>query len=135
MDIVVYSCYTVTRGNARYMDQGMDWEQLRHRLIDARENAQLSRIELAEALGVVRMTIYNWEKGDRVPHIEQLRVWAEAVGLVLSFDLIGPESVALDDDDRLLAEFLEVAPPEAVDAVRRLLMSYTAIPGEGTETG
>ena len=113
----------------------MNWDQLRARLIEAREVAQLSRIELAEALGVVRMTIYNWEKGDRAPHIEQLRVWAEAVGLVLSFELIGPDDADKDADRVLLEAFLHAAPPEAVDAVRRLLVSYTEIPCEDTETG
>ena len=113
----------------------MNWDQLRARLIEAREVAQLSRIELAEALGVVRMTIYNWEKGDRAPHIEQLRVWAEAVGLVLSFELIGPDDADKDADRVLLEAFLNAAPPEAVDALRRLLVSYTEIPGEDTETG
>ena len=113
----------------------MNWDQLRLRLIEAREVAQLSRIELAEALGVVRMTIYNWEKGDRVPHIEQLRVWSEAVGLVLSFDLMGSEDNAHDADHELLAAFMDVAPPEAVDAVRRLLLSYTDIDAESTEAG
>lgn len=113
----------------------MNWDQLRLRLIEAREVAQLSRIELSEALGVVRMTIYNWEKGDAVPHIEQLSAWSEAVGLVLSFELMGAESDKEHADHALLAEFMDLAPPEAVDAVRRLLVSYTAIPEQKTKTG
>jgi transcriptional regulator with XRE-family HTH domain len=113
----------------------MNWDQLRLRLIEARQVADLSRIELAQALGVVRMTIYNWEKGDAVPHIEQLRAWSEAVGLVLSFDLKGAESNLGDADHALLAEFMDIAPPQAVDAVRRLLLSYTAIPAKNTQTG
>jgi len=113
----------------------MNWNQLRLRLIEARETAQLSRIELARALGVVRMTIYNWEKGDAVPHIEQLRAWSEAVGLVLSFELKGTESGIGDADHALLAEFMNMAPPEAVDAVRRLLVSYTASTSKNSEAG
>ena len=113
----------------------MNWDQLRLRLIQAREVAQLSRIELAQVLGVVRMTIYNWEKGDAVPHIEQLRAWSEAVGLMLSFELKDAESKVCDADHALLSEFMDLAPPEAVDAVRRLLLSYTAIPAQSTETG
>lgn len=113
----------------------MNWDQLRLRLIQAREVAQLSRIELAQALGVVRMTIYNWEKGDAVPHIEQLRAWSEAVGLVLSFELNDAGSKAGDTDHALFSEFMDLAPPEAVDAVRRLLLSYAITPAQSTKTG
>ena len=113
----------------------MNWEQLRVRLVEAREEAHLSRIDLAQALGVVRMTIYNWEKGDAIPHIEQLRAWSEAVGLVLSFELEGPEPKVDNTDHALLAEFMDIAPPEAVDAVRRLLTSYTDHRAKDTKTG
>jgi|TARA_R110002020_G_scaffold139691_1_gene310650 transcriptional regulator with XRE-family HTH domain len=108
----------------------MNWDELRHRLIEARAVAQFSRAELAEALGVVRMTIYNWENGERMPHIEHLRLWAEAVGLVLSFELSGPDDQAYEADHELLVAFMDVAAPEAVDAVRRLLVSYVALPSE-----
>ena len=114
--------------------QRMRWEQLTARLCQVRKDSGIRVVELAETLGVVRATVYNWEGGRSSPNIDQLHQWCTALGVGIHFTLLGDEVAAFDEDDHLLMEaFLNVADDGAVDAVRRLLESY--LNGSTTSSG
>ncbi len=53
-----------------------------------RHKAELETVELAERLGVSRVTIWNWENGATFPlALVMLRRWADAVGAKLEIKL------------------------------------------------
>ena len=53
-----------------------------------RHRAELESADLAERLGVSRVTIWNWENGVKFPlSLFTLRGWAEAVGAKLEIKL------------------------------------------------
>lgn len=48
-----------------------------------REAKGLGRYELARALGVSHVRVYEWEKGERIPHTEYLALITQALGTSL----------------------------------------------------
>ena len=50
-----------------------------------RVNAKMTQIEFAQALGVDRSTIANWEAGNTEPNANQLRKISELSGIPMDF--------------------------------------------------
>lgn len=88
-----------------------------------RKGKRMSQFELAEALGVSRATISNYEVGRRSPHLSELKRIAEYFGVAL--DYFGVTST--DEIFDLLARAKEVfnsedVPKEKKDEVYKALM-------------
>ncbi|MFE6733411.1 helix-turn-helix domain-containing protein [Microbacterium sp. NPDC057650] len=62
---------------------------LRHRLVLAREVAELDQSALAEALGVSRQTVSNYERGFTAPRRAVLLAWAMATAVDADWLLTG----------------------------------------------
>ncbi|WP_076676454.1 helix-turn-helix transcriptional regulator [Microbacterium sp. ru370.1] len=54
---------------------------LRHRLVLAREVAEMEQAQVAEALGVSRQTVSNYERGFTQPRRATVLAWAMATGV------------------------------------------------------
>jgi DNA-binding XRE family transcriptional regulator len=59
----------------------------RIRLIRAREDAGLTRPELAERLGVSRFFVFSVETGRRKTRLDMMQAWAEILDIPLEFFL------------------------------------------------
>lgn len=71
-----------------------NWE-LHHRLARAREFVDMKQDELADAIGVSRRSIVNYETGRTAPRRPVLLSWAMACGVSLEWLLtgqVGPDS-------------------------------------------
>ncbi len=56
-----------------------------------REEARLTQLELANAVGVTPVTVYNWERGKYEPKASQLRALARVFGVSMDdIDFEGP---------------------------------------------
>ncbi|MFV0315479.1 MAG: helix-turn-helix domain-containing protein [Microthrixaceae bacterium] len=55
--------------------------ELTDRLRRAREHAEMDQAELAEALGISRTSVGNYENGRRVPTRPYLIAWADVTGV------------------------------------------------------
>lgn len=62
------------------------------RIRSARQRANLTQQQVAEALGVVAPALSHWESGRREPSVTNLRKIAAALGVSVAF-LLGEESV------------------------------------------
>lgn len=51
----------------------------------ARQNANMSQKEFAEAIGVDKSTVYNWESGNTEPNATQLRKISELSHIPMDF--------------------------------------------------
>lgn len=60
------------------------------RLRKARETAGLSQQELADAVGIARASVVNYEKAHTAPRVIVLRAWALATGVPLDWLRDGP---------------------------------------------
>ena len=60
------------------------------KLTKARENAHLSRKELADQLNVGQNTVWRWEAGEREPSLTTIKMIASALGVTIDF-LMGSE--------------------------------------------
>lgn len=49
----------------------------------ARENAQLTQLEVAKMMGVTKQTIVNWEKYRQTPSVKQARELSKIFGIPL----------------------------------------------------
>ena len=71
------------------------------KLTKARENAHLSRKELADQLNVGQNTVWRWEAGEREPSLTTIKMIASALGVTTDF-LMGRENIkkepALEDE-------------------------------------
>lgn len=88
-----------------------------------RKGKRMSQIELAEALGVSRATISNYEVGRRSPHLSELKRIAEYFGVGLDYFGVTTTDEVFD----LLARAKEVfnsedVPKEKKEEVYRALM-------------
>ena len=54
-------------------------------LVACRANAEMNQIQFAEAIGVDRSTIANWEAGKTEPTVTQLRKISELSGIPMDF--------------------------------------------------
>ncbi|MEX2624737.1 MAG: helix-turn-helix transcriptional regulator [Acidimicrobiia bacterium] len=72
----------------------------------ARQKAQLTQVELAEAAGVSQQVISAYETGRREPTVPTLLRIVRAANLDLRFRL-----VELDRHDEGLAQYMEALPP------------------------
>lgn len=63
----------------------MDNDKVEITLVAARTNAHLTQEELAEKIGVSRMTVSNWEIGKCEPSLSQARLICQATGIPLNF--------------------------------------------------
>lgn len=63
----------------------MDYRDVRIKLAACRINANMNQVEFAEALGVDRSTIANWEAGKSEPNVTQLRRISELSGIPMDF--------------------------------------------------
>lgn len=74
------------------LDPMPDWVAARRREIgarlrEARENADLTQLQLGERIGRDHRTIHRWEYAYRIPTLEDLLLIADALGIPLS-DLV-----------------------------------------------
>jgi transcriptional regulator with XRE-family HTH domain len=74
----------------------------RVRLIRAREDAGMSRLELAERLGVSRFFVFSVEIGRRKTRLDTMQAWAEILEIPLEFFL--PPSERAKRHARVLVE-------------------------------
>ena len=72
------------------------WSQA-DRLRKAREFAGLEQTDLAEATGMSRATISNYERGNVAPRRAGLNLWAMATGVPLKW-IVNGESGSSNDD-------------------------------------
>ena len=56
-------------------------DRLGERVQKVRESQKLSRVQLAERLGVTRMTIFNIETGAHAVNVDTLQALAKALGV------------------------------------------------------
>jgi len=61
-------------------------------LAAARANADMSQQELADALGVDKGTVYNWEKGKGVPSALNLRKLSELSKIPMDYIFVPDKS-------------------------------------------
>ena len=57
-----------------------------------RVNAKMTQLEFAQALGVDRSTVANWEAGKTEPNISQTRMISEISGIPMNFIFVPLES-------------------------------------------
>ncbi len=57
-----------------------------------RVNAKMTQIEFAQALGVDRSTIANWEAGNTEPNANQLRKISELSGIPMDYIFVPMKS-------------------------------------------
>lgn len=61
-------------------------------LAAARTNAGMSQTEMAVSVGVSRETIWNWEKGNSEPSVNQLRKISELSHIPIDFIFVPDKS-------------------------------------------
>ena len=61
-------------------------------LAACRANAEMSQVQFAEAVGVDRSTIANWEAGKTEPNATQLRKISEVSGIPMDFIFVPVKS-------------------------------------------
>lgn len=66
--------------------------ELAERITTNRKARKISQPKLAEAVGVSLMTVRRWEKGERVPDVNDARRLAAALGVDIAYLLEGDES-------------------------------------------
>lgn len=103
---------------------GGDSEPLRSILKRAREEAGLSRTELADRLGVSRGQIYKIEDGTRSTTIERARDWLAACGFAV-------REIALSDSDQVGAILSALGALDHQDRadVARIVARWSLLPG------
>lgn len=69
-----------------------DKEAFGARIANARERQGLSQEELADRIHVSSRAVIRWEKGENVPHGENLRELAQALHLEIPDLVIGPDN-------------------------------------------
>lgn len=70
----------------------MDLKDVRIKIAACRINADMNQYELAEAIGVDRSTIANWEAGKSEPSANQLRKISEISGIPMDFIFVPMKS-------------------------------------------
>lgn len=102
----------------------VDPETLGRRLREERERLGLTQAQLAEAGSVRRITVYQYERGDRPPSLEFM-VGAERVGVSFDYVLRGTKSVSTLSgqyvDIELASELYYLVDRYGVDAKGRSL--------------
>lgn len=63
----------------------MELNKIRIKIAACRVNADMNQLEFAEAIGVDRSTIANWEAGKTEPNANQLRKISELSGIPMDF--------------------------------------------------
>ena len=63
----------------------------------ARVNANVSRREIADKMGVSMRTIESWENGSRLPKLASLKMFAEICGFDVS-DIFLPTNLCLKEN-------------------------------------
>lgn len=116
----------------------MRYSEIHAALVAARRDAGLSSTEVARRQDISRQLFSNREAGRSRADVDQLKDWANAVGLELVVDLVPAGSrsnvvelsnnaAALPDEDRAtvtaLARVLREADPKTARLVRRYIES------------
>lgn len=103
------------------------------KLTKARENAHLSRKELADQLNVGQNTVWRWEAGEREPSLTTIKMIASALGVTTDF-LMGREDIkkeAAPDDGTAAMSTFKPEPFGDTIAVPVLEDILTACAGNG----
>ncbi|KXT73152.1 phage associated protein [Streptococcus sp. DD10] len=79
---------------------------LKNRLKELRQEKKLTQQELADEMGVAKLTILRWEKGDRQIKPEKAQQLAEYFGVSVG-DLLGYESNPLERLESFVDELKE----------------------------
>jgi len=116
----------------------MRYSDIHTTLVEARRSAGLSSTEVAKRQDISRQFFSNREAGRSRADVDQLKEWAQALGLDLVVDLIpaggrsnvvelSNNAAALAEDDRAtvaaLARVLREADPKTARLVRRYIQS------------
>ena len=70
----------------------MKFETPRISIAACRVNAKMTQVEFAQALGVDRSTIVNWEAGNTEPNASQLRKISDLSGIPIDFIFVPMKS-------------------------------------------
>lgn len=70
----------------------MHYPDVRIKLAACRINANMNQAEFADALGVDRSTVANWECGKTEPNVTQLRKISELSGIPMDFIFVPVKS-------------------------------------------
>jgi len=63
----------------------------------ARINAELSKQEIADKMGISVRTVESWERGERLPKLASLKMFAEICGFDVG-DIFLPTSLCLKEN-------------------------------------
>lgn len=74
------------------------------KLTKARENAHLSRKELADQLNVGQNTVWRWEAGEREPSLTTIKMIASALGVTTDYLMGRDTSVPVEGTKNALTE-------------------------------
>lgn len=95
----------------------------RAQLAEARKAAGKSQEQVAEALGVHRTQISQWERGDATPHPRQRGIYAEALSISLSELHAMLSSLPVDDEQAPMELKLALAVEQAATEIRSHTLS------------
>ena len=88
MTAIIYRMETIRPGR-RLARAAADVESIARRLVAARLAAGMRPIDLAEASGVARNTIANWETGAKRPSVDQIAFVLPILRITLDYVFFG----------------------------------------------
>lgn len=106
----------------------MEKEEIGKKIKILRKTRGLTQQQLADKLNVKRATISNYEIGRRSPHIKELEVIAEALGVNLEyFGFGGSAAVDLVARAKVLFEDESITAEEKAQAYKAIMKLYLDI--------
>lgn len=103
----------------------MENAQLGKKIKILRKTRGLTQLQLADKVGLQRATISNYEIGRRSPHIKELELIAEVLGVSLEyFGVGGSETYDLIARAKILFENDEISPKEKAKAYKEIMKLY-----------
>lgn len=103
-----------------------DWREY---LIAARKRQKLSVAAVAAAIGTHRSVVYRWENGERWPEVDNLRRWADALGVQVEV-VVHDSAAPVDPVHALIARLQRVAGSLDARTVRMLEAQVDILTGE-----
>lgn len=106
----------------------MEKEEIGQKIKILRKTRGLTQQQLADKLNVKRATISNYEIGRRSPHIKELELIAEALGVGLDyFGYGGSETIDLIARAKVLFESNDIPADEKAKIYKEIMKLYLNI--------
>lgn len=106
----------------------MEKETIGNKIKILRKTRGLTQEQLSDKLNIGRATISNYEIGRRSPHIKELELIAEALGVTLDYFGLGNQSTAdLIARARIVFEDEEISSEEKAEAYKEIMKLYLNI--------